>query len=79
MSAVATCQTRTAPSLVASGGFAGLYEAFVLTLRSWHELARGRRALARLSPEQLRDVGLDAETARMEADRPFWDAPGWMR
>ena len=42
------------------------------------EVARQRKALARLTPEQLRDIGLDGDLARNEADRPFWDAPqGW--
>ncbi len=47
-------------------------------LAAWGELTRQRRALSRLSPEQLRDIGLDCDAAMAEADRPFWDAPhGW--
>ncbi len=42
-------------------------------------LARQRRALAKLAPEQLEDIGLSAEQARAEAARPFWDAPAHWR
>ncbi len=38
-------------------------------------LRRSRRALADMSDHQLRDIGLDRETADAEANRPFWDAP----
>ena len=55
----------------------GLY-GFVSRFIEMRELARQRKALARLSPEQLRDIGLEGDLARLEADRPFWDAPqGW--
>tara|TARA_Y100000815_G_C13027795_1_gene381946 strand:- start:14 stop:280 length:267 start_codon:yes stop_codon:yes gene_type:complete len=51
---------------------------FVSRFMEMREVARQRKALARLSPEQLRDIGLDGDLARSEADRPFWDAPqGW--
>ena len=42
---------------------------------AWLEVARQRRALARLTPAQLRDIGLDDEAAAAEAARVFWDAP----
>lgn len=38
-------------------------------------LLRSRRALARLSPTQLDDIGLTKAQAETEAKRPFWDAP----
>ncbi len=38
-------------------------------------LARSRRALAGLDKAALRDVGLTASEARIEARRPFWDLP----
>lgn len=47
----------------------------LVRLRRWREVARQRRALARLSPAQLRDIGLDEEAALAEANRMFWDAP----
>ena len=42
-------------------------------------LARSRNALASLSADQLRDVGIDATEARTEAARPVWDAPAAWR
>lgn len=48
-------------------------------LRAWAELARQRRALARLSAERLADLGLEAGQAQAEAARPFWDAPACWR
>ncbi|MFO7855227.1 MAG: DUF1127 domain-containing protein [Paracoccaceae bacterium] len=49
--------------------------ALAARLRLWHRVARERRALARLSPAQLRDIGLDEDAAALEAQRAFWDAP----
>lgn len=63
-----------APASGAQGpGFslAGLWR----RLRLWAEISRQRRALTRLTPQQLRDIGLDAEAASAEAGRLFWDAP----
>jgi len=37
------------------------------------ERQRTRRALASLSDEQLRDIGLTRAEARAESARPFWD------
>lgn len=43
-------------------------------------LSRQRRALGRLDPRLLRDVGLTEDAARAEAARHFWDAPHhWFR
>lgn len=43
-------------------------------------LQRQRRALARLDPRLLRDIGLTEDAARAEAARRFWDAPHhWFR
>ncbi|MEM6618283.1 MAG: DUF1127 domain-containing protein [Pseudomonadota bacterium] len=39
------------------------------------QIARERRALARLGTEQLHDIGLSREAAAAEAARRFWDAP----
>lgn len=33
---------------------------------------RTRRQLAALSPEQLCDIGLSAEQAKAESQKPFW-------
>ena len=37
------------------------------------ELSRARRQLAQLDDRLLRDIGLDRATARLEADRGFWE------
>ncbi|OWU79848.1 hypothetical protein ATO5_02150 [Loktanella sp. 22II-4b] len=39
---------------------------------TWSTRARTRAALANLSDEALRDVGLTREEMRAEANRPFW-------
>lgn len=41
-------------------------------LNLWWWRAKSRQELARLSPEQLRDVGIHARIARRESDKPFW-------
>jgi uncharacterized protein YjiS (DUF1127 family) len=40
----------------------------------WHERARQRHALAQLSDEHLRDIGISRSDARREACQPFWRA-----
>ena len=43
-------------------------------------LHRQRRELGRLDPHLLADIGVDADSAAAEADRPFWDVPQtWRR
>ena len=43
-------------------------------------LAKSRRALAGLGPDELADIGLSAAEAHQEARRPFWDAaPHWTK
>nr|WP_314875118.1 DUF1127 domain-containing protein [uncultured Pseudomonas sp.] len=41
-----------------------------LMLHRW----RTRRALLELDDEQLRDIGLSWEQARLEGSKPFWKA-----
>ena len=48
----------------------------ILTLLRWQELARQRRALARLGDRMLKDLGLTRADALREAGRPFWDEGG---
>lgn len=38
----------------------------------WSERARTRKALKRLAPHQLSDIGLSREQAWREAALPFW-------
>lgn len=40
----------------------------------WRERRRTRRALARLDPRMLEDVGLTQDEAQAEAAKPFWRA-----
>ncbi len=42
-----------------------------LAIKVWRE----RRALGRLTPEQLADAGINAGDAGREARRPPWDLP----
>lgn len=46
---------------------------------AWISVARERARLACLSDEALHDLGLDADAARAEAARPFWDLPARYR
>ena len=39
---------------------------------AWSMHRRSRADLARLTPAQLRDIGLDRLSAEDEAQRPFW-------
>lgn len=51
-----------------------------LALTDLAELARQRRALARLDADRLDDLGLSHDEARTEAARPIWDVPGtWIK
>ena len=40
----------------------------------WVRRLRCRHELSALTPEQMRDVGLDAEAVRRESRKPFWMA-----
>lgn len=42
------------------------------TLIAWQRRAQQRRALARLDADGLKDIGITAQAARSEANRPFW-------
>lgn len=44
------------------------------TFEVWSARARQRRDLSELSPELLSDIGLTADAARAEAEKPFWRA-----
>lgn len=46
-----------------------------LPISKWTSVARERRHLGRLSDHQLRDVGIDGESAIHESARRFWDLP----
>lgn len=49
-------------------------------LNTWIGLARQRRALASLTQTQLDDIGVTAQEAETEVNRPVWDVPAsWRR
>ncbi len=55
-------------------GVLDLVEAAARRLELWRRRARGRRALARLSERELRDLALSRSDARLEIAKPFWRA-----
>lgn len=46
-----------------------------LSIRAMAATYQERRALARMSPERLADMGISAHDAAIEVARPFWDVP----
>ena len=53
---------------------AGFWSRLAGTVECWMHRIEQRRDLARLSPHQLRDIGLNFATAREEVEKPFWRA-----
>ncbi|WP_256830169.1 DUF1127 domain-containing protein [Pseudomonas sp. Pse1] len=47
----------------------------VAQVNRWRQLSQNRAELARLSNEQLRDIGLNRLDVLRETSRPFWDDP----
>ncbi len=45
---------------------------FAAVLRTFAARIEQRRALAGLEPRLLRDIGIDADTARDESSKRFW-------
>ncbi len=43
-------------------------------IRMWHQIARERSELRRLSESIAKDIGISRADAEREADRPFWDS-----
>lgn len=55
-----------------------VFGARAFKITSWLGLARlanQRNRLAQLDATRLADLGITPEQARIEANRPFWDAP----
>lgn len=71
MSAYTHTATTCAPASDSLRTTAPRRSSLPLFLSIWAE----RRALARLSPSQLADLGLSEQVAAREAARPFWDLP----
>jgi uncharacterized protein YjiS (DUF1127 family) len=40
----------------------------------WRERAKSRRVLLGMDDRMLNDIGIDRATARVEGERPFWQA-----
>ncbi|MGP3697128.1 DUF1127 domain-containing protein [Rhodobacter sp. NSM] len=43
-----------------------------LVVLRWEERRHTRQGLSRLDPHLLRDIGLTARAAEIEASKPFW-------
>lgn len=43
-----------------------------VAVAKWDRRRRSRRALAQLTPTQLRDIGISPLDATWEAEKPFW-------
>ena len=41
-------------------------------LLAWHRRAQSRIALSKLDQHLLDDIGISAQAAKSEADKPFW-------
>ncbi|MDV7143945.1 DUF1127 domain-containing protein [Tropicimonas sp. TH_r6] len=51
---------------------ANLAVGVAVALVNWDCRRRSRRALAKLSPDQLRDIGVTPAEAGWESSKPFW-------
>lgn len=79
---MATCEYKAVTSYSAFAAYAdnlskpaSFYRRFMLTF----EAAKQRRHLARLDAHLLEDIGVSAENAATEVQRPAWDIPTrWM-
>jgi len=45
----------------------------VKLVRRWFEVADQRRALAAMTDDQLKDIGVSRYEVEVEVSRPFWD------
>ncbi|MGZ9707234.1 DUF1127 domain-containing protein [Pseudomonas sp. GNP013] len=57
--------------LIAKRPLAGLFQGIV----RWHTVYRGRRLLATLNDDALKDIGLSRADVEQESQRHFWDDP----
>jgi len=58
-------------SVVSKNRVIGLEAMFSHPLR-WYKLHTQRQQLSRLSLNQLEDIGLSTEQAKIEYEKPFW-------
>jgi len=48
------------------------FQKLACILKQWQQNYRTRKALFKLSDQQLKDIGLSREQAHKEASKPFW-------
>ncbi len=53
---------------------ATLAVAFAVMVTTWDKRRKTRSHLAKLPPHLHKDIGIDVQTARIEATKPFWQA-----
>jgi uncharacterized protein YjiS (DUF1127 family) len=63
---------RTLSSRSALPPMAGVLFAATVLVLTWEERRKTRRALQRLAPHMLRDIGLSDRDALSECKKPFW-------
>jgi uncharacterized protein YjiS (DUF1127 family) len=63
-----TCDFKTNPVVVKPN----LFGAILSKLVSWQERASMRHQLRHLDEENLIDMGISRQQAKVEADKPFW-------
>ena len=72
MHAISATGTPTGFAHAATGSWREIARASLRTVSCWQDRARQRRALATLSDELLRDIGVTRFDAECEANKPFW-------
>jgi uncharacterized protein YjiS (DUF1127 family) len=65
--------------LARAGRSRSLWSRVIQHLAAMATFARHRKALAKLEPRLLRDIGLTTEEAQAELSRPVWDVPAHWR
>ena len=69
-----TTTTIRLPNIVQDDVVRPATSAGLETLKLWRSRARQRKHLARLTPEQLDDIGISVSQAMTEAAKPMWRA-----
>lgn len=69
-----TTYTNTNSRLSASPHGETLPARLIAAVQRWHQRARDRAELARLTARDARDLGIDPGVIAYEASKPFWRA-----
>ncbi|HKU98904.1 MAG TPA: DUF1127 domain-containing protein [Vineibacter sp.] len=69
-----TTYTNTNSRLSASPHGETLPARLLAAVQRWHQRARDRAELARLTARDARDLGIDPGVIAYEASKPFWRA-----